>query len=435
MLYIESFFHRVELAEIVARWMVNHPLPGDVYRLKTILNFNSYASRIWVKDLIREQLGQIYPEQDVIDQVCKTKGELKDLIVQYPQLPLSQDLHQETPQHSAYTASNGLANGVLATTPPNVRQLVAAYNARPEKFFRGTPLDGHAYFVESSTSQSDPQPISGQESKLNERCYVGSTRFKRFRRISEKGSRRIVDYIRKQIEDLKRSGQIDEDEDSNIREFIRLEESITSASRAGTIHNALPLMAIPDVVGIKIVADETKYDHLIDALTRSSNCSIIETERHSGIYNATNLKIEHRVDKKSLLNCIPRGGAKQLCVSRGLKESTLEDDYLRFIESAEESCLVEIIVSSYDELVESEIGRGMHEERIFAQRLAADYNTQLATNVFYLLDYMLSLCLAPGCEDIDDVPIKLWYKYMPDTIDALIGRLFNIPVDASLGAI
>jgi len=405
MLYIESFFHRIELAEIVARWMVNHPVAGDVYRLKTILNFNSYASRIWVKDLIRQLLGQIYVGQDVIDQVCKTKGEVKDLIVQYPQPMFEQ---KPGPQE-----------------PNNIRQLIAAYNARPEKFFRGTPLDGHAYFVENN---------SGSPNGMN-RYYVGSTRFKRFRRISEKGSRRIVDYIRTQIEELKRSGQINEDEDSNIREFIRLEESITAASRAGTIHDALPLMAIPDVVGIKIVADEAKYHHLIDALTHSEQCTIIETERHSGVYNATNLKIEHRVDKKALLNCVPRGGAKQLCVSRGLNENTLEDDYIQFIESAEQSCLVEIIVSSYDELVESEIGRGMHEERIFAQRLAPDYNTQLATNVFYLLDYMLSVCLAPGCEDIDDVPIKLWYKYMPDTIDALIRRLFNIPVDASLGAI
>ena len=47
MLYLESFVHRVRLAEIVSRWMVNQPKPTDVQELKTILNFNSYIARIW----------------------------------------------------------------------------------------------------------------------------------------------------------------------------------------------------------------------------------------------------------------------------------------------------------------------------------------------------------------------------------------------------
>ena len=47
------------------------------------------------------------------------------------------------------------------------------------------------------------------------------------------------------------------------------------------------------------------------------------------------------------------------------------------------------------------------------------------------MDYMLSLCLAPGAEPVTDVPIKLWVKYMPDRIDELIRRMFDVPSDSS----
>jgi len=41
MLYLESFVHRVRLAEIVSRWMVTQPKPSDGQQLKIIVNFNS----------------------------------------------------------------------------------------------------------------------------------------------------------------------------------------------------------------------------------------------------------------------------------------------------------------------------------------------------------------------------------------------------------
>ena len=76
----------------------------------------------------------------------------------------------------------------------------------------------------------------------------------------------------------------------------------------------------------------------------------------------------------------------------------------------------------------------MHEERILTQRANREYNSHLATNIRYLMNYMLTLCLAPSSPEYEDVPIKLWVKYMPDTIDCLIRNLYHVPSDSSFDA-
>jgi hypothetical protein len=71
----------------------------------------------------------------------------------------------------------------------------------------------------------------------------------------------------------------------------------------------------------------------------------------------------------------------------------------------------------------------MHEERTLAQRAHRAYQGHLATNVRYLMDYILGgLCLAPGMPEVTNVPIKLWVRYMPDTIDHIM-RAFYLPED------
>jgi hypothetical protein len=85
---------------------------------------------------------------------------------------------------------------------------------------------------------------------------------------------------------------------------------------------------------------------------------------------------------------------------------------------------VEIIAASFQEYLESEIGRAMHEERVLSQRQHPDYNGHLGMNIRYLMEFILSLCRAPGLDDLRDVPIKLWVKYMPDTVEQLVRSLY-----------
>ena len=82
MLYLESYAHRVQLAEIVSRWIVNRPRPGDVALLKAIINFNSYAATLWLDWFTSDLLTRIHGETPR-SFVCNTKGVLKDYLVDH----------------------------------------------------------------------------------------------------------------------------------------------------------------------------------------------------------------------------------------------------------------------------------------------------------------------------------------------------------------
>ena len=131
MLYLESFVHRVQLAEVVSRWMVNKPRPEDAHKLKEIVNFNSYISRLWADHLASWLLQQLYGEAPR-SLLCKNKGQLKDFIVRTPRY-----------------------------TNPRIEELFRAYREFPEDYYRESPFDGRAYYA----ALPDGTPL-----------YVGSTR-------------------------------------------------------------------------------------------------------------------------------------------------------------------------------------------------------------------------------------------------------------------
>ncbi|MCK5795746.1 MAG: hypothetical protein KAI47_01075, partial [Deltaproteobacteria bacterium] len=160
MLYLESFVHRVQLAEIVSRWVVNQPRPGDVRALKEIINFNSYIARIWADDLALSLFEKVYDARPA-SQGCKTKGELKDFVV----------------------------NAKPRYENNRIRYLFNRYERFPEDYYGDTPFDARLYFL------AGEGPSDGDGSKAHAHpIFVGSSRPKRFRRIAEKESRRIVDY-------------------------------------------------------------------------------------------------------------------------------------------------------------------------------------------------------------------------------------------------
>lgn len=399
MLYLESFVHRVQLAEVVSRWMVNKPRPEDAHKLKEIVNFNSYITRLWADHLASWLLQQLYGEAPR-SLLCKNKGQLKDFIVRTPRY-----------------------------TNPRIEELFRAYREFPEDYYRESPFDGRAYYA----ALPDGTPL-----------YVGSTRIKRFRRIAEKGSRQIVDYMLERIrasadalaeERARKLGipkhQLITPQEEQVAEFLRAERRLLDMIRQGTIQEEFPILSIPDVVGIKLVAEGDQQERLINILNGSDHCRLLEVERHSGRYNATNLRVAYTIPRPLLQELAPAGRALEVFRARGLDPASVPAAYTRFLDSAEDHVLLEIIVSSYQEFLESEIGISMHEERIFKQRANRDYHSHLATNVLYLMDMILAFCLSPFHGEITEVPIKLWVKYLPDTLDRLLRGLFRMPMDAS----
>ena len=392
MLYLESYAHRVQLAEIVSRWIVNRPRVGDVALLKGIVNFNSYAATHWLDWFTTELLTRLHGEGPK-SFVANTKGVLKDYLVDH-----------------------------CTVHTPRVEELIARYRRFPEDFYRETPFGGRVYYLENG---GKPR-------------FIGSTRIKRFRRIAEKGARRIIDFMFLHIRDGAEAFAAERAQrlgiplsalitpyEEQVEEFRHAERRVLKAIRRGTIQSELPIMAIPDVAGVKFLAEPDRYAEVVAALRATPGAKIIEEEHHNGLYNATNVRMAIPFPREALRQKPPTGRAIEVFHQRGFAADEIAPRYNDFLDYAEEHVMLEAIVSTYEDAVESEIGASMHEERVLAQRENPDYHGHFATNIRYLMDFVLGLCLAPSNDDLTDIPIKLWVRYMPDYPDVLMRRLLN----------
>ena len=68
--------------------------------------------------------------------------------------------------------------------------------------------------------------------------------------------------------------------------------------------------------------------------------------------------------------------------------------------------IFDLILTTFEELIESEIGRSMHETRIFLQRQQQTYFVNIPTNVEYIIEYLLAIALIPVVS-IEEIPIKI----------------------------
>ncbi len=391
MLYLEGYIHRDRLAEVISRWMTNQAQPGDVQFIKRTVNFNAYIARVWVDDLMRRVLAPLFGQ--VRCHVAHTKGQVKDFLVDHP----------------TYTSAR-------------IEEMRNSYRKFPEDYYRETPIEGAFY-----TAGGGGEPR-----------FVGATRIKQYRRIAEKGSRRIVDFILKRIrqnadalaeERAIRLGvpksQLVTSPEQMVEEFLHAERRVIKSIRRGTIQEGMPLLSIPDVVGAKVIVEDADYPRFCDVLASTGACDITEVQTHRGAYNAVNLRVDYRLPRGMLMATPPSGGYLRVLTSRGFDPATYLEEYREFIATGGERVTVEIIVSSFEEYLESELGRSMHEERTLSQRSHPEYNGFLATNIRYLMDYILGgLCVAPGTPEVADVPIKLWVRYMPDTVEHLMRGLY-----------
>lgn len=399
MIRLNSFLHRLTLSDIIGRWMMDQLKPADVRILKELVNYNCHIAPLVLDDVATTILGELArgPVESV---AVHTKGHLKDYLVGHP-------WHRND----------------------RVDEIIGRYQRVPQEFYRETPFDGRIYL---------------QRSDGKER-YVGSTRRKRMKRISEKSARRIIDYVFGRIKNEaqtlanERATQLGVPVDRLVtpsgqqeEEFIQAEQRIMDQIRTGQIRGQMPPLDINDVLGIKAVCDDDDVKRLLSILESHPRLHIIELEQHSGVYNALNVTLRLQVDKDALRRNAPTGAALDKFRSRGLADSDVAHDYRRFINEGEDHLLLELIVSSYQETLESEIGRAIHEERVMKQRAAQQYRGSLARNIAALMEFMMALRRFPR-DDIKDIPIKLWIKYMPDYFESVMKATYGIGESEYLG--
>ena len=396
MIRLNGYLHRERLGLLIDRWLINRPLPEDARALKRIVNFNGYAGCL-ILDAFAHALVSSIHECPVASCAAKTKGELKDFIVRQP------------PRDST----------------PRVDELIARYRRDPDGYFRETPFNGRVYHASENGGR-----------------YLGSARVKRFHRIAEKTSRYLIDHlfyeVKKRAEALADEraaclgvarAQLRTPVDEQLAEFVRAEGAVQEMFRSGSFVGTAPSMNVNDVLGVKVVVDgQAGIGRVTEYLERGAGASIVDRQTHSGNYNATTLVVRYRWPRDLVLNHTPTGPAMAVLRERGCS-CHIDAEFRAFIEDAEDDVLIEVIVSSYEDMLESEIGRSMHEERVLMQRENRQYHGSLARNVEYLVDFMFRFCLAP-VEDLTELPIRVWVRYMPDYVDQIQLRLAGLSSEA-----
>jgi hypothetical protein len=367
----------------------------DCARLKDIHNFNSYLVSLHLNDICTKLFSSTSAGPVHCHEVGQ-KASFKDFIVANP------------PYRTA-----------------RIDEILAHYSRYPQDYYRHAPFHGVVYY-------------SGAANKPE---YLGHSRIKRTRRIAEKGSRRVIDFIFQRIktqadrlaeERAARLGipksMLVTDPQTQLSEFVHAERRVVKSIRQGILADDAdeqPALRINDVAGIKVILEDDKVYRLYDFLNKSPDIEIVEIERHEGKYNATNLILKISLDLELLARRVPGNHILEVFARRGMDTDDLLGRYRTFVTSAERDVFFEVILSNYGEMVESELGRCMHEERVLTQRSRQEYRSPLARNVRYLLEYMFLFTMSPS-RTINEIPIKLWERYMPDTFDDAVKQLWGV---------
>ncbi len=303
------------------------------------------------------------------------------------------------------------------STPGSERasRLIAAYHAEPGLFYRETPFRGILYLA-----VLDGRPT-----------YVGSNRIKRIRRLAEKSARKVVDWLhtetRRQADrDPEFTGaRADAPKHAGPPELERIEGELMRRLRDRPPAQWPEDLEINDLAGIKVVIEPDEEERLIGILD-DLGCRLVEREPHTAAYTALNLIVDHQPDKDRVLaQALP---AKVMGVFRehGIQAGEANRWFDAFVRGGEASVRVEIICSDYEQTLEGEIGRCMHEDRIIRQRQRLEYQGHLAQNVEFLLELLFTLPAAPDVV-LERLPVRLWDRYLPDYFDEVKRALFHLP--------
>jgi hypothetical protein len=220
-------------------------------------------------------------------------------------------------------------------------------------------------------------------------------------------------------------------EEEMEHEFTIAEEMIAAAFRRGEARFEKPAVTINDVGGIKYIADEKTLHHVEEFLTKYDDSRVFERSEHTGNYRAKSYVVDLPWDKERICKSFIANRAWEKYTNRGISDSELQKGLEHLLEGAEPRICIEVSLTTFDDLVESELGMGIHEERIIAQRGQMVYAGHIPMNVEFLVEYLFAVAISPKIH-IERLPVKLWGRYLPDTISYHIRQLYYLPEHDSL---
>lgn len=382
-MYLTAFLHRDKLYEITNRWLSDKLAVEDPLIITKIITYDSFAAwemLLAFADNLLPKLNQTgIHRKRIVD-----KKELKDSIC-----------------------------NASFQRPERTRTLIENYRQLSEFYYIGSPVAGYLYF--------DDTPR-----------FIGTCRFKRVKRIAEKASRYASLYLSKEVQTAsmqvanRRAGPTENSDAIFMDRMFRAEEEVMQRIKAMGIVLPLQLMKIQDILGIKLIDTGFGESNLEATIDQFPKAEIIEKERHSGNYNAIHYIVELKADFEFIINRFSDNCKRVNYRGRGLPKKDIQKDFIDFVKTGTDTVHLDLILTSFEELVESEVGRSMHESRIFKQRKEQKYWGNISINVEYIIEYLLALGLSPEIQ-IDEIPIKIWGRYLPDTLSHIIRELYGMP--------
>jgi len=366
-MYITGLIHRDRFFNLAVRWLMDRVEPDDGRFATKVFIYDQLATIPTGRDLMREIHTAVRPDPIEFRSVT-FKDDLRAAIIEACRNPT-----------------------------PRQEELFERFCRHPEEFFPGTPVD-----LILATAASG--------------ALIGMVRFKRIQRVADKASRRIADRLAEQIERAAQSTSMD---------WSVAEDMVCRAFQEGTVAFQPEDLRIDDLVGYKFVGNEEELAAIEQAIREHPRVRRVEREVHQGIYNDVNLLIDVELPSPGEIVSRRWGWDWSLAILRGLDRKTLERDFGTYVEAGARTFRAEVILTTFDELVESEFGRSIHEERVLYQRSSAPYTGRIARNASYIVEYLLRLAISPTVE-VDEVPFKMWGRYLPASVSLAIWRLFGV---------
>jgi len=385
-LYLSGLTHRDHLFDVAMRWLADRPEADDGRVLTEIFAFERAITapvvRRFVADLCRVcRREELYLERTI------SKDQLREAIVAAAAHPTSR-----------------------------VAELIDWYRQLPEEFYPRTP-------VRMSI-------VTQRNGRL-----AAVIRRKRIRRIADKVSRRVAAQLTAEIDSVARklASSRPRERDSAVAANesppgmpagVRgaAERLVADRIRSGRVIFDPDKQRVDDVIGIKIIANETEISAIEAALDDLEGTWAFNREVHEGPYVGIHYLVDLELPRDDVILENMRGIDWSFAAGRGLAVDSLDACFHSYVESCSRTFRVELILTTFEDLVESEFGTCIHEQRILDQRdLASDFG-RIAQNAAWIIEYMLSLAISPTITT-GDLPIKIWGRYVRDTVAQAIARL------------
>lgn len=388
-MYLSGLIHREKLFELALRWFGDWIEPRDGRFLTEVFVFESLISGPTARQFLTDILSTIHPDPYNLRRVYR-KDEVRRAIVRSYLDPA-----------------------------PLMQELIEQYKALPEEFFPRTP--------------TDLVMAVGPDERL-----LGMTRIKRIRRIAEKASRRVADRLAgvimrsaQSLAELRAEAagiplnQLLTPPEVMAEEFAVAERIISQSFRERRVSFKAQDLVINDMIGSKFIGSELELAAIEKAISEYPGAKLIEREVHQGEYNAVNLLIDLHLPPASQIIDRARGCDWSIAAARGLAPEGMDAAFAAYVESGATTFRTEVILTTFEELVESEFGRSIHEERILQQRRNSSYTGRIATNASFIIEYLLMLAMSPSTS-LDELPVKMWGRYLPETFSKAVWDLFGI---------